>query len=39
MIAFLQDFAKKNNLECKVDKAGNVLIRKEASKGMEKERP
>lgn len=36
MIAFLQDFAKKNNLECKVDKAGNVLIRKEASKGMEK---
>lgn len=36
MIAFLKDFAKENKLECKVDKTGNVLISKPASKGMEK---
>lgn len=35
MIAFLQDFAKEHKLECKVDKTGNVLISKPASKGME----
>lgn len=35
IIAFLLDFAKKNNLEAKRDKIGNVLISKPASKGME----
>lgn len=35
MIAFLQDFAKEHNLDCKTDKIGNVLITKEASKGKE----
>lgn len=35
IIAYLQDFAKKHNLQCKTDKAGNVLITKEASKGKE----
>ena len=32
---YILDFAKKNKLEAKTDKAGNVLIRKPASKGME----
>lgn len=32
---FLVDFGKSLNLETKVDEAGNVLIRKPASKGME----
>ena len=35
IIAYLQDFAAKNNLECKTDKAGNVLITKEAAPGYE----
>ncbi len=35
MIKFLQDFAKENNLECKTDEAGNVLISKGATPGME----
>ncbi|MCK9499570.1 MAG: aminoacyl-histidine dipeptidase [Bacteroidales bacterium] len=35
IIAFLLDFAKKNNLEAKRDKIGNVLIKKPASKGFE----
>lgn len=35
IIAYLQDFAKKHNLQCKTDRAGNVLITKEASKGKE----
>ncbi len=35
IIAYLQDFAKKHNLQCKTDKAGNVLIIKEADKGKE----
>ena len=35
MIAFLQEFAKNNNLECKTDEAGNVLISKAATPGME----
>ena len=33
--AFLVDFGKGLNLETTVDEAGNVLIRKPASKGME----
>ena len=33
IIAYLQDFAAKNNLECKTDEAGNVLITKEAAPG------
>jgi dipeptidase D len=35
IIAYLVDFAKSQNLEHTVDEAGNVLIRKPASKGME----
>ncbi len=35
MIEYLQDFAKDRGLECKVDDTGNVLIRKEATVGME----
>lgn len=35
IIAYLQDFAKRHNLQCKTDRAGNVLITKEASKGKE----
>ena len=30
IIAYLQDFAAKNGLECKTDEAGNVLITKPA---------
>ena len=33
--AFLLDFAQKHNLEAKTDEAGNVLIKKTASAGME----
>ena len=32
IIKYLQDFAKANNLECKTDKVGNVVIIKEADK-------
>ena len=35
VIAYLLDFAKKHNLEAKKDEAGNVLITKPATKGME----
>ena len=35
MIAYLKDFAKKNNLAFKTDEAGNVLIAKPATPGME----
>lgn len=35
IIAYLQKFAKDRNLECYTDKAGNVLIIKEATKGCE----
>ena len=35
MIEFLVDFAKKNNLQYKVDDTGNVLISKPATLGME----
>lgn len=35
IIAYLLDFAKKHNLEAKKDKAGNVLITKEATPGKE----
>ncbi len=35
MIEFLKAFAAEHNLPCKVDEAGNVLISKGASKGME----
>lgn len=38
IIAYLQKFAADRNLECRTDEAGNVMIVKEASKGME-ERP
>ena len=35
MMAYLQDFARVRGLECKTDAAGNVLIRKPATPGME----
>ncbi len=35
IIEYLKDFGKKHNLETLVDKVGNVLIRKPASKGYE----
>jgi len=35
IIDFLMDFGKSNNLETKKDEAGNVLISKPATKGME----
>lgn len=35
IVASLVEFAKKNNIEYKVDKTGNVIMRKPASKGME----
>ena len=35
IIAYLQEFAAKNALECKTDEAGNVLITKEAAPGFE----
>ena len=35
MIAYLQDFAKEQGLECEADHAGNVLIRKGATPGYE----
>lgn len=35
IIAYLQKFASDHNLECHTDKTGNVLIRKNASKGRE----
>jgi len=35
IIAFMLNFAKEHNLEAKRDKAGNILIKKPASKGME----
>jgi len=35
IVAYLEEFAKKNNLECETDKVGNVLIKKPATKGYE----
>lgn len=35
IISYLQQFAKERNLNCEVDKTGNVIIRKPASKGLE----
>lgn len=35
IIAYLQNFAASNGLECKTDEAGNVLITKEAAPGYE----
>ena len=35
ILAYLLDFAKKHNLEAKQDKAGNILITKEATKAKE----
>jgi dipeptidase D len=35
MIVYMKEFGKKNNLETIVDKIGNVIIRKPATKGME----
>ena len=36
IVAYLQQFAKERKLECKVDKVGNVMIAKPASKGFER---
>jgi dipeptidase D len=35
MVEYMKEFGKKNNLETIVDKTGNVIFRKTASKGME----
>lgn len=35
IISYLRQFAKERNLSCEVDKTGNVIIRKPASKGLE----
>ena len=35
ILSYLLDFAKKHNLEAKQDKAGNILITKEATPGKE----
>ena len=35
IIAYLKEFAAKHNLNCKEDKAGNILISKPATKGFE----
>ena len=35
MVQYMKDFGKMNNLETIVDKVGNVIIRKPATKGME----
>ncbi|MEN6511211.1 MAG: aminoacyl-histidine dipeptidase [Chloroherpetonaceae bacterium] len=35
VLAYLADWAKKNNLEYKQDAAGNIVIKKPATKGME----
>ena len=35
MVEFMKDFGKKHNLETIIDKVGNVIIRKPATKGME----
>ena len=39
ILAYLLDFAKKHNLKSKQDKAGNILITKEATSGKENTRP
>jgi dipeptidase D len=36
IVEYMKDFGKKNNLETIVDKVGNVIMRKPATKGMEK---
>ena len=35
IVEFMKEFAKKNDLEAHIDKVGNVIIRKPATKGME----
>ncbi|MBR5832328.1 MAG: cytosol nonspecific dipeptidase, partial [Bacteroidales bacterium] len=35
VVAYLVEFAKKHNLEYKVDEVGNIIMRKPATKGME----
>ncbi len=35
VVAFMEQFAKENNLEFILDKVGNVILRREASSGME----
>jgi dipeptidase D len=39
LVEFVVEFAKKHKLETTVDKVGNVIIRKPATKGMENRRP
>lgn len=39
VIAFIENFAKRLNLDYEVDAVGNVIIRKPASPGMENRRP
>lgn len=35
LVAWMMDWAKKNNIECKKDAIGNLIFRKPATKGME----
>ena len=36
---FLVEWAKKNKIDCRVDKVGNIILSKPATKGMENRRP
>ena len=36
LAAWMMEWAKKNNIECKQDATGNLVFRKPATKGMEK---
>ena len=38
LIEYMKEFGKKNNIETIVDKTGNVIFRKPATKGMEKKK-
>ncbi|MDL2312949.1 aminoacyl-histidine dipeptidase [Bacteroidales bacterium OttesenSCG-928-B11] len=39
ILAFLKDWAKKNNIECEQDETGNLIFRKPATPGMENRTP
>ena len=36
IVEYIKEFGRKNNLETEVDDLGNIVIRKPATKGMEK---
>ena len=39
LVAWMMDWAKQNNIECKKDEIGNLIFRKPATKGMENRVP